>query len=155
MADTLTALSYTLHTLATAIFIGYFLLTSLVTIPALRQIEQGGRALGEISRRSRYWMYAALAVFLLTGLYLMLVDPNYRGVGQFNNAWSVLMLVKHIAILGMLVLGFVYNAILRVGHLVRSKPDDPAALARFAQYHNLMTVLGVLVVVLTAISQIE
>jgi uncharacterized membrane protein len=155
MAQTLTALSYTLHTLATAIFIGYFLLASLVAIPALRQAGLNSRALGEISRRSRFWIYAALAVFLLTGLYLMLVDPNYRGVGQFNNAWSVLMLVKHIAILGMLALGFFYNAILRVGHLLRSKPEDDAALARFTQYHNLMSGLGVLVVLLTAVSQIE
>ena len=101
-----------LHALAAMIFIGHYLLLSLLYLPVLTRIEAGGgKALGEISRRSRPWIYASILVFFFTGIVLMIVDSNYQGIGNFNNPWAVLMLVKHIFILAMLVIGFWYNAI--------------------------------------------
>ncbi|MEO0564690.1 MAG: CopD family protein, partial [Chloroflexota bacterium] len=44
----------------------------------------------------------SLAVLIVTGLVQMSLDEQYLGVMDFGNQWSVALLLKHIAILGML-----------------------------------------------------
>jgi uncharacterized membrane protein len=152
----LIATANTLHVLATVVFVGYYLLLTLLYLPALAKPENGGgAALSEISRRSRLWLYASLVVFALTGVYLTLADANYAGIGNFSSPWAVLMLAKHILILAMIVIGFWFNAIQRVGPALRSYPGDAQRMGRFRRYSNLMTVCGVLVVLLTAFAQVE
>ena len=151
MTSTLIALSYWLHTLATVVFIGHFVLLAVIYLPAL---AENPAALSVISKRSRWWMYASLLVFTLTGIYLMLVDPNYLGVGRFNNFWSMMMLVKHVLIVGMTGMGFWFNAIMRVGPLMSSNTGAGIALGRFRWYVNAMAICGVLVLFLTALAQV-
>jgi len=151
MSQILISISYWLHALATVIFIGHFILLAVVYLPAL---SNNGVALSAISKRSRSWMYASLIIFMVTGIYLTFVDPNYLGIGNFSNFWAVMMLVKHILILVMIALGFWYNAILRVGPLMSSNSPE-LAIARFRKYINVMAVCGVLVLLLTALAQVE
>jgi uncharacterized membrane protein len=153
MSNILISLSFWLHSIATVIFIGHYLLLSLIYLPVLN--NAGGTVLSEISKRSRGWMYGSLLIFIITGIYLMVADPNYLGVGDFRNLWSVLMLVKHILILGMLSMGFWFNAILRVGPQMSTNTGASQALIRFRQYSNLMALTGILVLLLTAISQAQ
>ena len=143
------ALSYWLHALATVVFIGHYVLLAGVYLPSL---SKDGPALGGISKRSRPWMYASLVIFMVTGIYLTIVDPNYQGIGNFGNFWAVMMLIKHILIVAMIALGFFYNAILRVGPLMSSNNPEQA-IARFRSYVNVMAVCGVLVLLLTALAQ--
>ena len=152
MTPNLIALSYWLHALATVIFIGHFVLLAMIYLPAL---ADNPVLLSAISKRSRWWMYASLLVFILTGVYLMLVDPSYLGIGKFNNFWSVMMLVKHLLIVGMIGMGFWFNAIMRVGPLMSSNTGAVQALARFRWYVNVMAICGVLVLLLTALAQVE
>lgn len=151
MSQILISLSYWLHALATVVFVGHFVLLAGIYLPAL---SQNGPALSKISKRSRYWLYASLVIFMVTGIYLTFVDPNYRGIGNFSNFWAVMMLVKHILIVGMIVLGFWYNAILRVGPMMSSNHPEEAII-RFRKYVNVMAVCGVLVLLLTALAQVE
>jgi uncharacterized membrane protein len=154
MTQLLIATANTLHALATVVFVGYYLLLSLLYLPVLAKPEAGGgAALGEISRRSRAWLYVSLVIFALTGVYLTLADPSYLGIGQFTNSWAVLMLVKHIVILVMVALGFWYNFIQRVGQSLRSHPTDTQQMAHFRRYCTAMTIGGILVLVLTAFAQ--
>lgn len=153
MSQTLQALSFWLHSLATVVFIGHYLLLSLIYLPALSGAE--GRWLSEISRRSRTWLYLSMLVFVITGVYLTFVDPNYRGIGNFSNPWAILMLVKHLLLVGMVGLGFWFNALLRVGPLMGSNTGAAQAQARFRQYSSLMAIAGALVLLLTAISQVQ
>jgi uncharacterized membrane protein len=156
MSQTLFSLFTWLHAIATVIFIGHFLLFSLLYLPAFAKVKAdiAGPILSDVSKRSRVWMYASLLIFLVTGIYLMIVDPNYRGVGDFGNPWAVAMLVKHILIVAMIGLGFFYNAILRVGPLMSSNNAE-AAIARFGLYSKWMAICGVLVLLLTAFAQFE
>ena len=151
MAQVLISASYWLHATATVVFIGHFVLLAGIYLPALSNY---GTALSEISKRSRYWMYAALIIFMVTGIYLTFVDPNYLGIGNFSNFWAVMMLVKHILIVVMIGMGFWFNAILRVGPLMSSNNPEQA-IARFRKYVNAMAVCGVLVLLLTALAQVE
>lgn len=149
----LASLSYWLHAVATVIFIGHFVLLALIYLPVLSRNENGA-ALSEISKRSRPWMYTSLVIFMVTGIYLMIVDPNYQGVGNFSNPWAVAMLVKHILVIAMIALGFWYNAIQRIGPLMSSNHPGPA-IARFRTYVNAMAACGILVLLLTAFAQVK
>lgn len=158
MSQTLTALFFWLHALGTVVFVGHYVLLSLVYLPAFEKIQENPLSktiLSEISKRSRVWLYASMLIFAVTGTYLTFVDPNYRGIGNFGNPWAVMMLVKHILLLAIVVMGFWFNGILRVGPLMSSNTGASQALARFRLYSNMMAVMGSLVLLLTAISQAQ
>ena len=151
MTQFLISISTWLHAIATVVFIGHFVLLAGIYLPAL---SKNGTALSEISKRSRPWMYASLLVFAVTGTHLMLIDSGYLGFMDFSNFWGIVMLVKHILIAAMIVLGFWYNAIMRVGPMMSSNHPEQA-IARFRKYVNGMAVCGVLVLLLTALAQVE
>jgi uncharacterized membrane protein len=153
MSQILIALSVWLHALATVLFIGHYVLLYLIYLPVLA--PNHATILSEISKRSRPWLYTSLLIFLVTGSYLTLADPNYLGVANFGNIWGILMLVKHLLILGMIVIGFWFNAILRVGPMMRSNSGASQAVIRFRLYANLMAISGMLVLLLTALAQVE
>ena len=155
MSQILFSLSAWLHAVATVIMIGHYLLLALIYLPVLSKETSGGSILSAISKRSRVWMYSSLVIFALTGIYLTIVDSNYLGLGDFGNLWGVLMLVKHILILAMIVMGFWFNAILRVGPMMSSNNGASQAIARFGLYSKLMAASGVLVLLLTALAQVE
>jgi uncharacterized membrane protein len=153
MSQILIALSVWLHALGTVVLIGHYLLLSVIYLPVLT--SHNGNILSEISKRSRPWMYASLLIFMVTGILLMFIDPNYLGVGNFSNPWAVMMLVKHILVVGMIVLGFWFNAILRVGPMMGSNNSAELGIRRFRLYSKLMAISGVLVLLLTALAQVE
>ena len=154
MTQILVSLSYWLHAMATVVFIGHFVLLAWIYLPVLSKNENR-LTLSEISKRSRPWMYASLLVFIITGIYLMLVDPNYMGIGNFSNFWAIMMLVKHILVVAMIAMGFWFNAILRVGPMLSSNHGAEQAMVSFRKYVNAMAVCGVLVILLTALAQIQ
>jgi len=151
MSQLLISISTWLHALATVVFIGHFVLLAGIYIPAL---SKDGPVLSEISKRSRSWMYGSLLVFIITGTYLMLIDPGYLGFMDFGNFWGIVMLLKHILVIAMIVMGFWYNAILRVGPMMSSNNPEQA-IARFRKYVNVMAICGVLILLLTALAQVE
>jgi uncharacterized membrane protein len=155
MLQILFSLSIWLHAVATVLLVGHYLLLALIYLPVLTKEESGGVILSAISKRSRIWMYLSLIIFAVTGAYLTFVDPYYLGVGDFGNLWSILMLVKHVLIVAMIVMGFWFNAIFRVGPLMGSNTGADRAVARFGLYSRLMAVSGVLVLLLTALAQVQ
>jgi len=153
MSQILISLSVWLHALATVILIGHFLLLALIYLPVLATKDLS--ILSAISKRSRSWLYASLVIFAITGAYLTFVDPSYLGLANFGNLWAILMLVKHVLVLGMIAIGFWFNAIFRVGQMLNTNTGAAVALGRFRLYVSLMAIAGVLVLLLTAIAQIE
>ena len=153
MTQALIVLSMWLHALGTVVFIGHYLLLSLIYLPAL---DDDNRAIfSKISMKSRRWLYLSLVVFSLTGVYLTFVDPNYLGLANFGNLWGVLMLIKHLLIVGMIAMGFWANAFLRVGPMMSSSNNAELAFRRFRRYSSVMAILGVLILLLTALAQVE
>lgn len=138
------------HSLATVVFIGYFVVQALVDVPALAA-NNDGQALSEISKRSRPWLYASMFTVAVTGIYLMLVDPKYLGIGSFSNSWSIAMLLKHILVVIMIAIGFWFNAIMRVGPAMFS--GGQPAIGRYARYVNAMAVCGAIVLLLTTFAR--
>ena len=153
MVPILIALSVWFHAVGTVLLIGHYLLLSLIYLPVLER--NGGTFLSEISKRSRPWMYISLLIFMVTGIFLMFADPNYLGVGDFGNFWSIMMLIKHLLVVGMIGLGFWYNALLRVGPMMASNNNVELGIRRFRMFSNLMAISGILVLLLTALAQVE
>ena len=73
---------------------------------------------------------------------------------DFGNFWGIVMLVKHILVIAMIAMGFWFNAIMRVGPMMSSNNPEQA-IVRFREYVNAMAVCGVLVLLLTALAQVE
>ncbi len=151
MTYVLSVTSYWLHTLATIILIGHYLLLALVFLPAIKNHLKGVELAGvlkEISTRSRSWINIALLVFLLSGVYLMIADANYPGFGRiFANGWTIFMVIKHILVVAMIFLAFRFNA---KSVRLEANPALPASLSTLLRWTNLC---GLAVLLLTAVAQ--
>jgi hypothetical protein len=66
-----------------------------------------------------------------------------------------MMLIKHLLVVGMIGLGFWFNAILRVGPMMASNNSSDLGIRRFRLYSNLMAISGVLILLLTALAQVK
>jgi uncharacterized membrane protein len=155
MGNIFLSISTTLHTIATVVFIGYFFLMAVLINPILSKKESTGlQALSEISKHSRWWLYAAMGILAFTGIHLTLSDAYYSGIGQFDSPWSLLMLAKHIVIIVMVLIGFWFNAIRRTGPGMLSTTNSKLGFKQFDQYCISMSVCGVLILVLTTIGQL-
>jgi hypothetical protein len=157
------------HLLATVALGGYYATITLVVLPAIRSdpARVGGLAfLATLERRAMPVLAVSLVVFLATGVYLMTNDERYAGIGEVDSPWATLLLIKHVVIVGMLVLGSWLDAL-----LVRPRPDttpatdDPALDGTAPQAASVaipprivilfatMTALFVVVLALTAAAQ--
>jgi uncharacterized membrane protein len=153
MSTFLVALSTWLHTLATIVFIGYYLFTGLIYLPVLeRQMRPNAlrNLLEQISARLRPFFGGSLLIFLVTGTHLTLINDNYLGLGNFfANPWSILIVIKHVLVLAFVALA-VFSERAFLGQISDQKPE---ALRQFRWAVNINVILGVLILLLTTIAQ--
>ncbi len=149
----LVALSTWLHILATIVFIGYFLFTSLIYLPVLERClkaEALRDLLEQISARLRPFFGGSLLIFLVTGTHLMLINPGYLGLGNFfANPWSILIVIKHVLVLGFLALAVIPER----AFLGKISDQKPEALKKLRMAFQINTALGVIILLLTSIAQ--
>ena len=153
MSPFLIALSTWFHTLATIVWIGYYVFTALIYLPvferrmqadALRDLLEG------VSARLRPFFGGSLLIFLVTGTHLMLINQSYLGLGNFiGNPWSVLIVIKHVLVLTFLALAFYSDR----AFLAKISDQNPEALKQFRWALNINTVQGVVILLLTSIAQ--
>ena len=167
MVQWLLALSFFLHLVATVVWLGGLVLLTLVVWPEARNLlarqEQGEALLALLDRlRKRFYPLAnlSLIVLIVTGLFQMDKNPHYDGLLQLTNDWTRAILLKHVAVLGMLVVGAamqwsVLPALERASLLLRRGKDVPDLeqwRRRERQLSALNLVLGVLVLFFTALA---
>lgn len=103
------AISLFIHLVATVIWIGGILITLLLVNPAVRRVLDETPQMYRFLSRLRKGFYPisnlALVALIVTGSFQMTADPLYDGLLTFDNTWSQVMLVKHIAIVGMALAG--------------------------------------------------
>ena len=147
-----------LHSLATVLLLGYYAVMALIVIPVLRAALREsalGRIIPDIERRALPPVLGAVGVFLLTGLYLLLSDHRYLGLGHVvDNTWSVVMLVKHVVVIALVVIGVWLDiVVVRDIALPSDEPGRTAAVHRLALGTTAIVVLGAIVLLLTAAAQ--
>jgi uncharacterized membrane protein len=153
MATLLIALSTWLHTLATIVMVGYYLFTSLIFLPIFESQTHGTplrNLLERVSSRLRPYFGGSLLIFLVTGTYLMLINGNYLGLGNFfGNPWSILIVVKHVLVVAFLALA-IYSERVFLAQISDEKTD---ALKKFRLALNINLFLGMFILLLTSIAQ--
>ena len=153
MTNLLVALSTWLHVLATIVMVGYYLFIDMIYLPVLvRQMQADALRdlLEKVSARLRPFFGGSLLIFLVTGTYLMLINKNYLGLGHFfGNPCSALIVIKHGLVLVFLALA-IFSERTFLGQISDQKPE---ALKHFRWSLNINTVLGVIIILLTSITQ--
>jgi uncharacterized membrane protein len=149
----LVALSTWLHTLASIVMIGYYLFTSLIFLPVLENQMRATalrNMLENVSSRLRPFFGGSLLIFLVTGTYLMLINKNYLGLGNFfGNPWSILIVIKHGLVLAFLALA-IYSERVFLAQICDEKPE---AMKPFRLALNVNMFLGLFILLLTSIAQ--
>ena len=156
------AISYWIHLLTTVIWLGGMALMALVAWPALRQGSLTDNQWLALQQRFLPWANASLILLLLTGFVQMTNDSNYNGFLTVDSVWAWAILVKHIAFIGMVVLGGLvqgglYPAMQRVRLLAANRPDQAAAEQKALQqkeirYLRLNLLCALLVLLCTAVA---
>ncbi|TVR20523.1 MAG: hypothetical protein EA396_10665 [Anaerolineaceae bacterium] len=151
--STILAISLFFHLLATAVWIGGLIITTILIWPEARRTLAGNPALyGFLKRvRLRFTPYSnlSLVVLIVTGMFQMALNENYEGFLDLSNQWSVVIFVKHIAIVGMVICGAVlqyavFPALERVSILLERQKGDVAEWERLRRREVRLTWVNVL-----------
>lgn len=160
------ALAFWLHMLATIVWVGGLALMALVVWPSARTVLGPGPQLNalvrEWQRRFNPLAWISLAVLVVTGLMQMTVNPNYEGFLRVENGWAWAILLKHIAVGGMVGLGVwqqwgLQPALARLALLeTRGRPAAEAETLRRRELTltRLNLGCGVLVLAFTALARV-
>ncbi|MCI0584484.1 MAG: hypothetical protein L0227_16620 [Chloroflexi bacterium] len=145
-----------LHLLATVALLGYYAILGLVVLPVIRRLvpaRELSESIAAIQSRATPIVGVSLLAFLATGVYLMVTADQYEGLGSVSgSAWAALFLVKHLVIGVMVGIG-VYIDALVVRRFAGAAGDQAASIRRLTLATVVMTILGALVLLLTAAGQ--
>jgi uncharacterized membrane protein len=160
------AVSLFFHLLATVVWVGGLVLLTILVMPSVsRTLSEHPALHAFLTRvRQRFAIYSNLALLVLlgTGMTQMALDPQYQGFLQIENTWSVVMFAKHIAIVGMVIVGVTLQfaiapSLERISLLVargKNGAADDAAWGRLRRTEQRLTWLnaafGVLVLAFSA-----
>lgn len=163
MPQSILALSYFFHLVATIVWIGGLVILMIMVLPEARRVLGANPAFYTLLSRLRQRFFPisnfSLAVLVVTGLIQMAGDTNYDGMLQFSSEWSRVILLKHVAIGGMFVCGlalqyWVAPALERATLLAEHHKGDAAELERLRGREARLTwinvVLGIAVLAFTA-----
>ena len=108
------AVSYWLHSVAAVIWIGGITFILFIAIPASRQVlgTEAGRLMGEISKRFTPLANYCIILLVITGILMTGLNKQFSGVETFKNNWTLILAVKHIFVLGMIIIHFYRGLIL-------------------------------------------
>jgi uncharacterized membrane protein len=155
----LLTLSFLFHLIATVVWIGGLITITFVIEPIARRVvtnrAEVARVLDAVQKRFQPLANLSLIVLLLTGMVQLVNNRFYRGLLQLDNTWSVAILLKHLAVGGMIALAAyvtfsVQPALRRNALLVANGVENPTEAARLQIQNTRLTRLnlGLMIVVL-------
>ena len=100
------ALTYWLHMLATAVWVGSLAAISLLIFPAMKRTLDPQTQLVFIEamqKRLEPIAWFSISLLIVTGLFQMSVNPHYDGFLSISTQWSLAILAKHILGIFMVV----------------------------------------------------
>jgi uncharacterized membrane protein len=158
----LLAFSYWVHLIATVTWLGGLLMMAFVAWPAVRNQVMDAGQWSELLRRLTPWANISLILLWITGFLQMSANPDYEGFLAINSLWAQAILVKHIAVAGMMVFGLyaqwrLHPALARLALLEQKKPALAEAeldrlTKREGQLLRLNLACALLVLLFTAIA---
>jgi uncharacterized membrane protein len=145
-----------LHTVAFVIAWGYYGILARFVLPALKETTAGpvlGTSLAAIDRRAMPFVLLTVVLFLATGSYLLVTNPSYEGLGNFGSTWATLMLIKHGLIVVLIAVGVTVHFMIDGVELAADDAARRAGARRLGLAAEIATVLGAVIVLLTAAAQ--
>jgi len=160
------SLSYWLHMLATVTSVGGLAALVLIVLPITRHAlekEAYTKLMRSVTKRFIPIGWFSLAVLVVTGLIQLSANQNYHGFLAIENAWAVAILLKHIAfgIVLLLVFYLTWNlnpALERAAlkrHHGEEDPEEDKLQRREKRLITLALILGVIILLLTALARIS
>ena len=147
-----------LHLAATVIWIGAIVTNTFVLMPAAAKALEPpalGRLLGVFMKRFRPLVYTCVVTLVVTGVIMMLQNRHYDGMLNLKSLWAQLLLVKHVAIVVMIVLVVYAFEVMApaVGKLAAAGPSPALAAMQKKQmaFAKIGMYLAFLVLLLTSI----
>lgn len=164
MLTWLLAISYWLHLLATVLWLGGLTTLAVVAWPAWRARTLTDNQWLAFQQRLTPYANGSLVVLWVTGFVQMTNDPHYTGFLSVDSTWAWAILLKHLAVLGMMGLGLYWQwrilpALARWQLLAAKKGKMEGDSAESSLYYHqeqrllrLNLVCAALVLLLTAIA---
>ena len=155
-----------LHLMVIVIWLGHMANALLLFGPlSTKYVSQTryGDFIAEYRSRDAPVAIGCIAVFVITGLILTLLDEQYTGFGNiFANNWSTVLFIKHVFVLAMIGLGIYQGSRVMPGLgeawkklADENRPDVIASVTRLEKKRKVITQtlcsLAVAVLLLTAI----
>ena len=168
MDYTLALLNF-VHLVATYGLVGGIMFIRFVSTPVMRGLEPttpvAGTLLFEGTNRLIKFVWFYIALSIITGIPMMLMNRDFQGLGSTNNTWSTAILAKHALIIAMLIAIMVQTLTVRSIQRLRkeSQPRDaegkPSASDMLKRLGSRMdrlalsyAILGILVLGLTSVT---
>jgi len=145
-----------LHLVATVTLLGYFAILALLVLPVLHRLRSEREfveTVAALERRALPLVIVSLGAFLVTGVYLMGDDSRYGGVGAIDSTWAGVLLVKHLVVLVMVGLGLAFDALVVRAATVPEGVELAGQVRGITRAAQGMTILGAIVLLLTAVAQ--
>lgn len=154
MREMMLAGSYWLHSIATVIWLGGIFFILFIALPSAKQVLGGeaSKLMGEISKKFTPIANYCIIILIITGAVLTAVNKQFLGIGNLGNSWSLGLIVKHVSVLGMVVVHF-YRGLVLAPKITRTESaSEKASLQKLSL--NLVKVnffLGLIVLLFSGI----
>ena len=145
---------YWFHLIATVIWIGGITFILFIAMPSSKQVlgAESGKPMGDISKRFTPLANYSIILLTVTGIVLTWLNKRFSIVGIFENKWILILILKHILVLGMVAIHFYRSSVLtpKIGRATSS--IEKTSLQKLSL--NLVRVnfgLGLLILLLSGI----
>ena len=157
MRGLILATFYWLHLIATVIWIGGIIFILFIAIPSSKQVlgAESGKLMGEISKRFTPLVNYSIILLIITGLVLTGFNKQFSGIGNFRNSWTLVLALKHVLVLGMVVVHFYRGLVLSPKIVKTESITEKTSLQKLSL--NLVKVnfyTGLLVLLLSGVTSI-
>ncbi|KAF0143268.1 MAG: hypothetical protein FD156_2742 [Nitrospirae bacterium] len=157
MKEVILAAAYWLHLTATVGWIGGIFFILFIAIPSARQVLGGeaGKLMAEVSRRFTPLVKYSIILLIVTGIALTGLNKQFIGIGNFGNNWTLTLTLKHLLVLGMIVIHF-YRGLMLAPKIARTESVTGKTSLQKCSL-NLVRVnfcLGMLVLLLSGITSV-
>jgi uncharacterized membrane protein len=147
-----------IHTVAVVIAWGFYGVLARIILPSLEQALDGddlGATVAAIERRAILLVGLSGVLFVVTGSYLLVRDPEYAGLGNlFASPWTTLMLLKHVVVGGFIVLVVLVDRAARRMDRVTSEGERAQSMRAVKLEAEAATALGALIALLTVAAEL-
>ncbi len=159
MVQTYLAVVNWLHLLATVLWIGGMAVNILVLMPSVKESLEpriAGGFLASVMKRFRLLVYSSISLLVATGVVIMLFSRSYLGPLQLGNAWSQVLIVKHVFVAVLILLAVYGFEVLapKVRSVAAQGPSPELAGLQKLQMKvaTVAFLLGVVILLLTGIA---